>query len=463
VATVGNTTSSSGSFDLPSTATLNMTGGTINLVQASTAATPFDFRNLAPALPTGGTLQVGTAATATNFTFRVSGALPNLVIDTSGGNTKNVTLSAATTMRLGNLNIPTGSTFTLNTFVLSIFTNIVNAGTINGNAVGSRINFLGATAQTYSGTGTAGTVALPLAGFGVANPQGLTVQAPMVSLRANLFSGPINGSGMITMGAGGTSTTVVQVSQAASAVLGGKFTTPPVWNLGSGGQINLYLQQPGQHQLGNELNPTRTLFQFQVDNSFGLAVSGGNLTVNGNIAGAVTLTNGRIATGSNVLYFSDTTAGTVVRTNGYVDGNFRKRFAVNGLKAFEVGTVTGYSPVDVTITAGTLPADFTVKAVDGPAPNIQPPDHALQRYWTLTASGVTATLVFHYVDPPDVPPTADETIFHIYRHDSVFTDLGGVVDPVADTGTITGVNQFSDWTLAEPGATPVELLNIQVE
>ena len=463
VAITGNTTSSSGSFDLPSTAILNVTGGTIVLVQASTAAIPFDFRNLSTTLPAGGTLQVGSAATATNFTFRVSGTLFNLVIDTSGGNTKNVTLSAATTMRLGNLNIPAGSTFTLNAFTLSIFTNIVNAGVINGNAVGSRITFLGTTAQTYSGTGTAGTLALPLRDFGVANPAGLTVQSPMITLRVNLFAGPINGANLVTLGVGGTSTAVVQVSQPGSAVLGGRFIPAPTWNLGSGGEIILYLQQPAQHVTSTELNPTRTLFQLFVDNTFGLSIAGGILTVNGNIAGAITMTNGRIATGSNALYFNDTTTGTVLRTNGIVDGNFKKRFAAAAAKTFEVGTANGYSPVDINVTAGTFPADFTVKAVEGPAPNIQPVDRALQRYWTLTATGMTADLTFHYIDPIDIPPTATEANFHVYRHDAVFTDLGGVIDVNADTGTVTGITQFSDWTLAEPGATPVELESFKVE
>jgi hypothetical protein len=464
VATTGNTTSSSGSFDLPSTAVLNMTGGTIVLVQASTAATPFDFRNLSTTLPAGGTLQVGSAATATNFTFRVSGTLPNLVIDTSGGNTKNVTLSAATTMRLGNLNIPAGSTFTVNGFVLSIFTNISNGGVINGTTVNSRINFLGTTgAQTYSGAGTAGTVAAPLAGFGVLNTAGLNVQSPMVTLRVNLFSGPVNGANLITMGNGGASTAVVQVSQAGSPVFGGHFIPAPTWNLGTGGEVILYLQEPGQRQTGLEVNPTRTLFQLTVDNTFGINITGGNLTVNGNVAGTIVMTNGRIATGANTLIFSDTTSGTVTRTNGFVDGSYRKRFGAAAAKTFEVGTVNGYSPVDVNVTAGTFPADFTVKAVEGPAPNIQPVGMALQRYWTLTATGVTADLTFHYIDPTDIPPTATEANFHIYRHDAVFTDLGGTIDVNADTGSITGITQFSDWTLAEPGATPVELENFKVE
>ena len=35
---------------------------------------------------TGGTLNVGTAATATNFNFRVQGQMPNVVIDNTTNN-----------------------------------------------------------------------------------------------------------------------------------------------------------------------------------------------------------------------------------------------------------------------------------------------------------------------------------------------------------------------------------------
>ena len=79
------------------------------------------------------------------------------------------------------------------------------------------------------------------------------------------------------------------------------------------------------------------------------------------------LTNGRLITGANTLTLSSGTA-TVTRTNGRVDGNFRKTYAAAANKTFEVGTANGYSPVAANVTAGTFPATLTTKAVQGPSP-----------------------------------------------------------------------------------------------
>ena len=93
-----------------------------------------------------------------------------------------------------------------------------------------------------------------------------------------------------------------------------------------------------------------------------LTVSGGDLTV----TGSTTLTNGRVVTGANNLIIGS--AGTVTRTNGYVDGNLRKTYTASGSKTFEVGTANGYSPIAANVTAGT--GTFTAKAVQGQQPNI---------------------------------------------------------------------------------------------
>ena len=136
--------------------------------------------------------------------------------------------------------------------------------------------------------------------------------------------------------------------------------------------------------------------------------------------------------------------------NGYVDGNFRKSFSAAGAKTFEVGTANGYSPVTVNVTSGTFPADFTVKATQGPLPAIPNPAAALQRYWTLAATGMTADLTFNYLDPTDIPMTVNENSFVIFKYDGTLTMPGGSVNTTGNTATITGVSSFSDWTLAAP-------------
>jgi len=181
---------------------------------------------------------------------------------------------------------------------------------------------------------------------------------------------------------------------------------------------------------------------------------GGNVTV----TNMLTL-NGKLSTGANTLTIGCNASISGAGAANYVIGNLKKTYCGTGAFNFVVGTANGFSPVMVNVTAGTFPADFTVKATQGPQPNIGTPTHALQRYWTLTATGVTADLTFNYLDPTDIPAMANENIFVILKYDGAFTMPGGSVNTVANTANITGVTSFSDWTLAEPGAPTDVALN----
>ncbi|HJQ25162.1 MAG TPA: C25 family cysteine peptidase, partial [Blastocatellia bacterium] len=193
--------------------------------------------------------------------------------------------------------------------------------------------------------------------------------------------------------------------------------------------------------------------------------SGATLTVMGNhtlasnltVNGTLDLTNGKLDTGANTLTIgcSGTVAG--VSSSTYIQGNVKKTYCATGSFTFPVGTASGYSPVDVNITSGT--GDFTVKATQGPQPNLGGPNSALQRYWTLSATGLTANLVFHYLQA-DVPAAASESSFVIIKYEGGFTFPGGSVDATANTATINNVSTFSDWTLGQPNApTEVDLMD----
>ena len=71
----------------------------------------------------------------------------------------------------------------------------------------------------------------------------------------------------------------------------------------------------------------------------------------------------------------------------------------------------------------------------------------------LGPSGYTADLTFHYVDPTDIPITANESNFVIQQYNGGFTQPLGVVDPTANAFHVSGITQLNgDWTLAEPAA-----------
>jgi len=468
VCTVGNASSLTQSFGLTSASTtFNMSGGTINLIQINSTATAGnrrDYSVLGTANITGGTLNVGTAATtgnAGNFDFRIGGQVPALVINNTTNNKNVILISQMNTF--GNVTVNTGCSVNTGANVwLVIGTTVTNNGTITVPTNLSRFYFLGSGPQTYTGSGTTTIVtASGSVDLTVDNAAGLTIDPAsngIITQRVNFFHGGITNANKLTLGNAGTTVGVVQYGLASSPDTAGNFDVAPTFNIGTGGETILYAQEGTARTTGPEIPPSRTITNTSISNTNGVIVAGGDLTLAPTTGtSTLTLTAGNITTNANTLILNS--AATVARTSGHIIGNFRKAYAAAGSKLFEVGTANGFSPVTVNITAGTFPADFTVKAVQGPQPNILSPTHALQRYWTLTATGVTADLTFNYIDPTDIPVTAVEANFVILKYDGAFSMPGGSVNTVANTASITGVTVFSDWTIGEPGSPTDVALN----
>ena len=465
IGVVANTRSSWGAFELFSTAsTFTMSGGTINLVQASTGATPIDMQVRSNAFTvTGGVVNVGTAATATNFNFRLRANLPNIVIDDTT-NPKTATATAQINLR-GTTTINPGGTLVINGQVcLVIGPSFVNNGTLTGTAASTRFYFLGGSgATTYSGSGQ---VTAPLTAFEVDNVDGVTIDPAVnqiVATRFNNFSGGVTGAGKLTFGNGGATNAVIQlgVTGATEPVFG--FDVAPTFNPGTGGVINIYAAELTARTTGVELPPSRTLTTLSVGNTNGVTIAGGDLTINGPAAGAITLTDSPVTTGANTLHLA-TTAGGVTRTlGGRVIGNLKKDYAAAGSKIFEVGTANGYSPVVVNATDGTFPTDVTVSAVQAAAPTIFPAEDAITRHWIVTADDVDeADLTFSYLDPDDLGSVVEADLL-VYRRDgAAFTDLAGTVNTTANTGSATAVDTFGVFTLAEAGVTSVDQADLQI-
>jgi hypothetical protein len=153
--TVANAVASAPSFTLGASSSFTFSGGTINLVQAnSNGTTPLDYQNDAGTLSiSGGTFNIGTSATATNFSFRISGALPSLVVDNTTNN-KTAILSAAATS-YSTVLVNTGAGINTNGYTLSARgASFTNNGTLSGNGA---VSFDASTAQTFSGSGSVAT------------------------------------------------------------------------------------------------------------------------------------------------------------------------------------------------------------------------------------------------------------------------------------------------------------------
>jgi CSLREA domain-containing protein len=190
-----------------------------------------------------------------------------------------------------------------------------------------------------------------------------------------------------------------------------------------------------------------------------------NFDGNVNIASGTTLTLSRILVlgmiNSNSKTVTVASGATLnAGSSGYVVGSLRRTFTGAGSKAFEVGALNGYSPVDMTAAAGgTFPAVFTVNSSAAKEPHIHvATGNALKRYWTLSedSGSITADLVFHYLDPADIPtnisPAFTDANYILFKYDGSFSAPSATVNTAANTATITGVSSFSDWTLADPSA-----------
>ncbi|MGH9930681.1 MAG: beta strand repeat-containing protein, partial [Pyrinomonadaceae bacterium] len=181
---------------------------------------------------------------------------------------------------------------------------------------------------------------------------------------------------------------------------------------------------------------------------------GGNVTV----TNALYL-NGILNTGANTLTIDCNGSVSGAGPTNYVIGNMVRNFCAIGVKTFDVGTANGFSPASANATAGTFPSALTVRAVQGPQPNVNP-STSIQRYWVLTETGdLTVNLMFQYL-------LAD--VMGMESSYKVIRVTGGlpVSFPLSTVNTgfhqafLSGVSNFSDWTVGQstlPTAAPATI------
>jgi hypothetical protein len=357
----------------------------------------------------------------------------------------------ATLTALGNVIIETGGSLRLSTSAggdLVTQGNFTNNGTFTPN--NRAVFFTGGNTQTASDA--SGTLTMPYVRI---NKSGGTVQ-----LNSHLTTlGPNGGDSVQFTGATSTLTlngktltlgsTIGSISP-GSGFIGSNSSGMSLQDGGAAGAMGTLVFVSGSESLQN-LTMNRT-------GGAGSVTLGSPLT----IGGTLTLTSGIINMGSNTLTLTDTANST--RTAGYVTGNYKKIYSTTGSFIYDVGTANGYSPLTANVTNLNGTSNLTVKPTQTAQPQIQTPSKALQRYWTLNEGGdLTADLTFSYLDPPDVPGTANETAFIVFKYDgSNFTTPTGVVDFINNKFTVPGVSSFSDWTLAEAIApTAVKLFDFK--
>lgn len=337
---------------------------------------------------------------------------------------------------------------------------------VNANAGGILANFGSGTLSNDSG----GTIqnSHSLTNSGTFTNNGTLNNSSGANLHNNgvlTSSGAINNSGTFTTNSGATLTSNGSLSltdgnlnnTASNITIGNGATIER--NIGTisvapnfAGSVNLVYNGSTAITTGPEVPAAAAALNNLTMNKSGGVTLGANATVNGTLL----FSNGILFTAANILSMGTSATVAGGSNSSHVRGNLKKNYNAGASSfTFPVGTANSVSPVTANTTAASGAGSLTVTAVQGPHPVLNPAV-SLQRYWTLSGSGVTVDLVFKFFDPPDVARNVfNYRIIRVtgstaVRFDNNCAAGSPCVDPFAQTATIKNVSGFSDWTLGEP-------------
>lgn len=503
---VGGTTTVDGTLTLANTGTKTFTGDvTLNNggVWNETGAASINFE--------GSLTNNATTFTASTGTHTFSGASKTLsgsttiaipTVTFTGSYTNSGTLSSATLLTVTSPAVLTNNGTVIATTALSGTggltqgtTGVLNIGgtsgltTITATAIGNTVNYTGAaqTAKvinyynlTLSGSGaktfaTSPTVNGTLSLEGTANivvTIGVVTYGPNATLQYNkpaaytatseewisVFLGTggiiIANSGAITMNAEKTLYTNVPLTINNGATLntsatysyplsiGGDFTNNGTF---IGNTSTVTMTRAGKTIGGTSAT---TFYALSINNTTYLAT---HVTVT-----SLTLTSGILYLGNYNLTHTGTLAvqGTpsvnnMIVTNG--TGQFRKTYTAIGAYTFPVGDATGtleYSPVTINVTAGSFSSAYIgVRAINEKHPNNGSTVNYLNRYWSITSSGITslsANINATYVNA-DIVGERKYQVFGRYISSLPWTKYV-TMDNTSLLAIANGVTQFGDFT-----------------
>ena len=256
----------------------------------------------------------------------------------------------------------------------------ISITTLNATASGNTVDYSGA-AQTVRNTTY---WSLSLSGSGAK-----TMPAATLTMSGDFsMSGSASATarGALNVGSFSVLNTSALVAGAFTHTVTGDFTN--AGTIATAGSTFTFNGTSDQSLLG----PIVTAF-----NNLVVDKPGGNLVLQGNesVNGTLTLTNGQIVTGANLMTMN--AGAAVARTNGWVNGNFSKNFAAgaNVARTFEVGDATTYAPVNIVVATVSVAGNFIVSTTGGDHSSIAAsdinPSKDVNRYWTLATSGISFT------------------------------------------------------------------------
>lgn len=339
------------SFGLTSsTVTFTMSGGTINLVQANTNASPLDYSvNTSGTISiTGGTLNIGTSATATNFTFKIQGAMPNTVLDNTTNN-KSATLSGNATI-YGTLTLNGTGTFAVGG----------NTLTLQNQILGTSANLTALSTASITIGGSASGINIPssitsLSTLVLNNSNGTTLQSNLaVSSTLTLTAGDIALNGYtLTLGTTAASPGTLSTP---SGFLTGQGTFTRYFN--TSGLPTTFSGNVARFPMGSGTNDRIVLLKF----SAATITTGGTISVSySHLEGSTSVTS---FVDSSKTIDKRSNASWTISQNGIDLGSTKVSLRIN---AYGIGGVNALT--DLALTQGSQAAGGSHQAADGSTTN----------------------------------------------------------------------------------------------
>ena len=445
-----------------------LTGGTLTLRRSNQNPNVISDLYLRPdsTVVTAGTVVLGNAvAGAGNVTVSVDSSVPlyDLRVE-AGANTTSqniglLTGANALTLR-GSLTIANDNAFfNANGLGLNIGQSLINNNSSTSTTLTAGGFRPGVATQTTTFTG--GIAAQQLAAA-AGTPTNLTVFGSLVLNNAQnsgtlqLQAGRnVRVAGTLTLTRGTLADNGQTITALGSVVNSSVHTSSGTGSLTLGGTTNQSVGGNGNGLFGNVTLNNAT---------------GATTTTNQEITGVLTLSNGALTIGSNLLLLSNPAANAVagtfsaarsIQTNGIVaDLGVRKNYPAGASDfTFPVGVAGKYTPVRLNVTANAAAGTLTVRPINTAHPSTTDPlAKELNYYWKLNSTGFsnpTATQVFNYVDASagnDVNGTEANYVLGRFLGSAwnPINGIAGTVNSTANSLTLTNANNFEgDYTGGE--------------
>ncbi|MDQ0639298.1 hypothetical protein QF042_002863 [Pedobacter sp. W3I1] len=209
----------------------------------------------------------------------------------------------------------------------------------------------------------------------------------------------------------------------------------------------------------------QTIFSISPFNNLTISKTAGSVQLLSNVGvnGTLNFTAGNIHTGSNVL--TQSASGNITgaaQNTGWINGRLQKNIATGApTKTFEIGDTTSYTPVSLTFASVTTAGDLIVSTTSGDHPEISGstinPSKSVNRFWTLTNSGVGFTsynVTFNFVAADlDAGVATNAFVVGGFSGFSAFA-RGSWIYPMVGTTTsttiqATGLTAFAEFQIGE--------------